>query len=88
MDIINLRNNVWGKTADGKTLYASLVFISTLVERPASSRADGMEQEKTKKNLNETKDMTKHLPGEQLAAVKIEGKRKEMRSWITSKVCQ
>ena len=88
MDIINLRNNVWGKTANGKTLYASLVFISTLVERPASSRADGMEQEKTKKNLNETKDMIKHLPGEQLAAVKIEGKRKKMRSWITSKVCQ
>ena len=40
MDIINLRNNVWGKTANGKTLCALLVFISTLVERPASSRAD------------------------------------------------
>ena len=61
MDIINLRNNVWGKTANGKTLYASLVFTSTLVERPASSRADGMEQEKTKKNLNEMKDMIKHF---------------------------
>ena len=88
MDIINLRNSVGGKTANGKTLYASLVFISTLVERPASSRADGMEQEKTKKNLNETKDLIKHLPGEQLAVEKIEGKRKKMRLWITSKVCQ
>ena len=32
--------------------------------------------------------MIKHLPGEQLAAVKIEGKRKKIRSWITSKLCQ
>ena len=31
------------------------------------------------KSLNETKDIIKHLPGEQLAAVKIEGKRKKMR---------
>ena len=52
------------------------------------SRSNNVTRKKTKKNLNETKDMTKHLPGEQLAAVKIEGKRKEMRSWITSKVCQ
>ena len=52
------------------------------------SRNNNVTRKKTKKNLNETKDMTKHLPGEQLAAVKIEGKRKEMRSWITSKVCQ
>ena len=34
-----------------------------------------MEQGKNlKKNLNETKDMIKHLPGEQLAAGKKEGK--------------
>ena len=39
-----------------------------------------MEQgKKSKKNLNETKDIIKHLPGEQFAAVKIEGKRKKMR---------
>ena len=37
------------------------------------------EQGKSKKNLNKTKDVIKHLPGEQLAVVKIEGKRMEMR---------
>ena len=52
------------------------------------SRSNNGTRKKTKKNLNETKDMTKHLSGEQLAAVKIEGKRKETRSWITSKVCR
>ena len=52
------------------------------------SRSNNGTRKKTKKNWNETKDMTKHLPEEQLAAVKIEGNRKEMRSWITSKVCQ
>ena len=31
------------------------------------------------KNLNKTKGVIKHLPGEQLAAGKIEGKRTEMR---------
>ena len=36
-------------------------------------------RKKSKKNLNETKDMMKHLLGEQLAAVKIESKRKKMR---------
>ena len=34
---------------------------------------------KSKKNLNKTKDVIKHLPGEHVAAVKIEGKRTEMR---------
>ena len=31
-------------------------------------------RKKSKKSLNETKDMIKHLPGEQLAAGKKEGK--------------
>ena len=39
---------------------------------------------KSKKNLNKTKDVIKHLPGEQLAAVKIEGKRTEMRQRLKS----
>ena len=39
-----------------------------------------MEQgKKCEKNLKETKEMIKHLPGQQLAAVKKEGKRKKMR---------
>ena len=43
------------------------------------SRCNNGTRKKSKKNLNETKDMIKNLPGEQLAAVKIEGKRKKMR---------
>ena len=39
VDIINLRNNVWGKTANGKTLCTFLVFVSTC-RKPASSRAE------------------------------------------------
>ena len=68
MDIINLRNNVWGKTANGKTLYASLVFTSTLVERPALSGADGMEQEKNQEKLewNEGYDKTFYLENSSL----------------------
>ena len=40
--IINLRHDVLGKTAYGKTLCALLVFISTIVEGLASSRAEGI----------------------------------------------
>ena len=36
-------------------------------------------RKKSKKNLNKTKDVIKNLPGEHVAAVKIEGKRMEMR---------
>ena len=36
-------------------------------------------RKKYKKDANGTKDVIKHLPGEQLAAVKIKGKRKKMR---------
>ena len=36
-------------------------------------------RKKSKKNLNKTKDVIKNLPGEHVAAVKIEGKRTEMR---------
>ena len=35
---------------------------------------------KKPEKLDETKNMIKHLSGEQLAAVKIKGKRKKMRS--------
>ena len=43
------------------------------------SRSNKGIRKQSKKSLNETKDIIKHLPGEQLAAVKIEGKRKKMR---------
>lgn len=36
-------------------------------------------RKKNKKDVNGTKDVIKHLPGEHVAAVKIEGKRTEMR---------
>ena len=41
-------------------------------------------RKKSKKNLNKTKDVIKHLPGEHVAAVKIEGKRTEMRKRLKS----
>ena len=40
MDIISLRNNIWGKTANGKTLCA-FWFTFLFVEKP-SSRAEGI----------------------------------------------
>ena len=43
------------------------------------SRSNKGTRKQSKKSLNETKDIIKHLPGEQLAAVKIEGNRKKMR---------
>ena len=42
-------------------------------------------RKKSKKNLNETKDMIKHLPGEQLAAGKKEGKGTK-KSWCLKSV--
>ena len=39
---------------------------------------------KSKRDVNETKDTIKHLPGEQLAAVKKEGKRTKMRWCLKS----
>ena len=41
-------------------------------------------RKKYKKDVNGTKDMIKYLPGEQLAAVKKEGKRKKMRWHLKS----
>ena len=82
MDIITLRNNVWGKTANGKTLCAFLVYGSICRKaliQVGDQRVIKEQRKKSKKSLNETKDIIKHLPGEQLAAVKIEGKRKKMR---------
>ena len=78
MDIINLRHDVLGETEYRKTLCTFLVFVSTCrsphhLGRKGSKSNNGT-RKKSKKNLNETKDMIKHLPGEQLAAVKKEGK--------------
>ena len=83
MDIITLRNNVQGKTANGKTLCAFLVLRFYLQKSPhlgrRGSRSNKGTRKKSKKSLNETKDIIKHLPGEQLAAVKIESNRKKMK---------
>ena len=70
-------------------LCARFWFSFLLVEGPHHLRRKGSKsnngtRKKSKKNLNETKDMIKHLPGEQLAAVKIEGKRKKMRWCLKS----
>ena len=65
-----------------KKRYARFWFSFLLVEKPASSggsRCNNGTRKKSKKNLNETKDMIKNLPGGQLAAMKIEGKRKKMK---------
>ena len=43
MDIINLRHDVLGKTVYGKT-FACFCFSFLLVERPASSRAEGIKE--------------------------------------------
>ena len=43
MNIINLRPDVLGKTAYGK-LFACFLFSFLLVERPASSRAEGIQE--------------------------------------------
>ena len=60
-----------------------------LVEGPhhlgrKGSKSNNGTRKKSKKNLNETKDMIKHLPEEQLAAVKKEGKRRKTRWCLKS----
>ena len=42
MNIINFCPDVLGKTAYGKTLCVFLVFVSTIVERPTLSGAEGI----------------------------------------------
>ena len=82
MDIITLRNNVLGKTANGKTLCAFFglrFYLQKSSHLGRGSKSNKGTKKKSKKSLNETKDIIKQLPGEQLAAVKIEGKRKKMR---------
>ena len=71
MDIINLRHDVLGETEYRETFL--LVDGPHHLGRKGSKSNNGT-RKKSKKNLNETKDMIKHLPGEQLAAVKKEGK--------------
>ena len=42
MSIMNFCPDVLGKTAYGKTLCVFLLFVSTIVERPALSGAEGI----------------------------------------------
>ena len=70
-------------------LCARFWFSFLLVEGPhhlgrKGSKSNNGTRKKSKKNLNETKDMIKHLPGEQLAAVKKEGKRTKTRWCLKS----
>ena len=70
-------------------LCARFWFSFLLVEGPhylgrKGSKSNNGTRKKSKKNLNETKDMIKHLPEEQLAAVKKEGKRRKTRWCLKS----